>query len=113
MISLLAGESPGNDTDVGCHHKGGIKAHAELADYIHLFIFRIFLTKCQRPALGDDAQVVFQLFGAHATAVIADGKRPIFCVRRDPDMKILAGKLYAVVGKGAKIKLVQRVAGIG
>ena len=51
-----------DDGDLIRHHKGGVEAHAELADNIHVRVFLLqLLPELISTAGGDDAQVVLQL----------------------------------------------------
>ena len=61
---------------VFCHHKGGIKAHAKLADHIQLRLFILLHSLLKSPCagFGNGAQVALQFFLAHAAAVIGNGQ---------------------------------------
>ena len=94
------------------YHKGGIEPHAELPDDFHILAGLVFPLKVQTAALGDGAQVLFQLLGGHAAAVIGDGKQPVFLIHRQGDLVVAAGKGNAVIGQRAEIQLINGIASI-
>ena len=91
-----------------CHHKRGVKAHAELADKLGFFLFGILESK--RAGLGDCAQIFFQFFFGHADTVILDDKRALFLIRNKLNPEI---GCRVSVGKRLKMHLIYSVACIG
>ena len=91
LHALVAAVFAADDRDLVRHHKGGIEAHAELADdgdiLPGLFLVH-FVLELVGAALGDDAQVVFGLLHGHADAVIPDGDGARFFVDDDVDFVI-------------------------
>ena len=102
----------GNDLDMVRHHKSGIEPDAELADDVDILFRFILLFESEGTALGDGAEVVFQLLGGHAAAVVRYGQRPGFLIRGQADVKVFPGH-PVVFGQRLIIHLVQRVAGVG
>ncbi len=101
----------GDHGDLVGHHEGGVEAHAELADDVDVVAGVLFF-EVQAATLGDGAQIVFQIFGAHADAVIRNGDGAVLLVQAQPDGVVLFFQGYAVVGEGTEIQLVQRIAGV-
>ena len=99
------------------HHEGGVKAHAELADDVHLFVFlvllRHFLAEAVGAGGGDNAQVVFQIFLVHADAVIRNGEGPRLGVRLEEDPEITAVHAHVLIRQRQIAQLVLGVAGVG
>ena len=114
---LLRAIGPGDDGDRVRHHKGGVEAHAELTDHIHLggrlVVPLQLLLELEGAALGDGAQVGLQLVLRHAHSVVGHGEGPLLLVGNDGDLQILALDLYAVIGEGTVGQLVLCVAGVG
>ena len=92
-----------DDSDLFGHHKGRIKAHAELANDVHLGICLCVLLKIQAAAFGNGAQVLFQLVLRHANAVVAHGQRARVLIQRKADAKVFLFHLHGVVGEAAEI----------
>ncbi len=98
--------------NTACHHKRGIKAHAELADHIHLAAGFVFPFKIQTAAFGNGAKVFFQLVPRHADAVVAHRQRARILVQRKPNEKIFFFGGYGIVCEAAEIELVNGIARI-
>ena len=61
------------------HHKGGVEAHAELADDVGgvlpaVLLLGQLLLELEGAAAGDGAQVLLQLLLRHADAIVGDGQ---------------------------------------
>ena len=96
------------------HHEGGVEAHAELADDVGLVLVPLQLRlELQGAAFGDGAQVLLQLGGGHADAVIGDGEGAGGFVRGDGDAQVGTLHLHRVIGEGEVGQLVDGVAGVG
>ena len=111
---FLTAPGPRNDLHVIGHHEGGVKAHAELADHIHVVLFvPQLLLELERAAFGDGAQVAFQLLTGHADAVVGDGEGARVLVGDQGNFQVAAAGGDGAVCQGAVSKLVLRVAGVG
>ena len=112
---LVAAVLPGNHGDLVGDHEGGVEAHAELADDVHVRRLRLFhlLAELESAAGGDDSQVVLQVALVHADAVVADGEDPGLRVRLDVDEEVLPLHPHILVGEGLIAQLVDGVAGVG
>ena len=95
------------------HHEGGVEAHAELPDDVRGALLLHALLELQRAALGDGAQVLLQLLGAHAHAVVRHRQRAPLLVRGDGDAHIPPLELSRVVRQRQVGQLVDGVAGVG
>ena len=80
---------PGDHGDGRGHHKGGVEAHAELADDVDVLLLLHGLLEAQGAGLGDGAQVFFHLGLVHADAVVGDGQSTILRVTGDGDGKVV------------------------
>ena len=105
----------GDHSDLVGHHKGGVEAHAKLADDVQLGVVGVLglLLKLEGAALGDGAQVVFHLLLGHADAVVGHGEGAGVLVGDHHDLKILPVQPHLFVGKGLVGQLVDGVAGVG
>ena len=105
---------PRHHGDVVRHHKGGVEAHAELADHVGVLgVVPHLLLEFVGAGGGDDAQVVLQVLLVHADAVVGDGQSPVFLVHLDLDLEVLAAHAHGVIRQGLVAQLVTGVAGIG
>ena len=113
-IRLVAAVGAGDDCDQIAHHERGIKAHAKLTDDVHIVGFLLLLIfESKRAALGDHAEVVFQLLFGHADAGIPNGQGAVLFVHRNVDGKIFAIHILQMLFQRAVVQLVHRVAGVG
>ena len=115
-ISLVTAVGLGDDGDVVGHHKGGVEAHAELADDVDvlgLVLLGQVLLKLEGAALGDGAQVALQVLLAHAHAVIGDGEGAHLLVGDNGDFQLAAVHRHLVIGESLIGQLVFRIAGVG
>ena len=103
----------GDHCDLIADHEGGVEAHAELADDVDVVLFLGVLFEFQGSALGDGAQVVFQLLGGHADAVVGDGQGPGGLVDGEADGEIVPVQAGNAVGQGFVVELINGVAGVG
>ena len=110
---LIGAKGLGVHGHPGADHKGGVEAHAKLADDVHLVLLLGLLLKLEGAAAGDDAQVVVQLLLGHADAVVADREGAGLLVHGQLDGEVLPGKAGGAVLQGAVIELVNGVAGVG
>ena len=109
--AFSGGEGLGVDGDFVRHHKGGVEPNAELADDVHVLLAAVLLFEVQGAALGDGAQVVFQLFRRHADAVVFNGNGSGVFVVGQMDEQLF--RLAGVVGELDEMPLVQSIAGVG
>ena len=112
-VSGIGAESLAFHHDFVADHKGGIEAHAKLADDFDIFRFGIFLFKGLRTALGDGAEIVFQFIGGHADAVIGNLKDAVAFVEIDADLKIIFVQTDGFIGKRTEIELINGVGSVG
>ncbi|CAN3986065.1 D-cysteine desulfhydrase, partial [Dysosmobacter welbionis] len=92
---------PRHHGDVVRHHKGGVEAHAELADDVGVLgVVPHLLLELVGAGGGDDAQVVLQVLLVHADAVVGDGQGPVFLVHLDLDLEVLAAHAHGVIRQG-------------
>ena len=116
---LIGPIGPGADHHPVRHHKGGVEAHAELADDVHIFggLSRLgpvhLLLKAEGPAAGDGAQILLQFLLRHADAIVGNGQGPGLSVGEKGDLKILPLDVHLIVGEGLIGQLVHRIAGVG
>ena len=81
----------GDHRNALCDHKRGIEAHAELTDNIDVLRAFVLVFKCKRAALGNSAEIVFQLIFCHAYAVIRNSQFARVLVRFNGYCHIRAG----------------------
>ena len=112
-VRLLLAIFPGDNGDVVRHHKGGVEAHAELADDVGLGLLVQPLAELVGAAGGDNAQVVLQLVRVHTDAVVADGEGAVFLVNGQGDGEILPLEPHVLVCQGQITQLVDGVGGVG
>ena len=102
----------GDNGDLLRHHKGGVEADTELADDVDV-IALVFGLEIERAALGNRAEVLFQILLRHADAVIADGQRAAVLVRLDMDLQIVLCDADGGIGQALEIALVAGIRRIG
>ena len=99
------------------HHKGGVEAHAELADdgdVLSLGFLPVHLVlELEGTAPGDDAQVVLALLRGHADAVVPHGDGARFLVGDDLNFEVVPVQAHLVIGEGQVAQLVDGVRGVG
>ena len=113
---LVAAIGPGDHRHMVGHHKGGVEAHAELTDDVDvlpLLLLSQVLLELEGAALGDGAQVVFQLLPGHAHAVVGHGQGTHLLVRHNGDLQVLPVHRHLIVGEGLVGQLVLRITGVG
>ena len=95
--------------------EAGVEAHAELPDElgIRLLVAAELAHKIPRAALGNGAEVVDGLLGAHPDAVVGDGQRPGVLVETELDLQIGVAFVQAAVVDGLEAQLVAGVRRIG
>ena len=112
LPGLAAAVSLGNDGDAVGHHKGGVEAHAELADDVDVLIGVLGL-EVLAARMGDGAQVLLQFFPGHADAVVRDGEHTVFLVKGEQDAEILPVHPHRGVGQALEVELVDGVGCVG
>ena len=122
-IGALALPAPGlvravglaGDGDLVGHHEGGVKAHTELTDDVHvgLLVLIHVLLELEGAAAGDGAQVLLQLLPGHANAVVADGQGAGNLVGREDNLEVGPVQPHLVVGEGLVGQFIDGVAGVG
>ena len=115
---LAAAPGPGGDGDGVGHHKGGVEAHAELADDVGVALGDALglghvLLELEGAAFGDGTQVLLQFLLRHAHAVVADGEGARGLVGDEGDLKRAPVQRRAALGQGLVGQLVDGVAGVG
>ena len=117
LIGLLRTVLLRADGDLIGHHERGVEAHAELTDDVDvgllLVLFLRLLAELIGTRGGDHTKVVFELFAAHADAVIRNGQRAVFAVERHGDGEIAAIHAHLVVRQRDIAELVNGVARVG
>ena len=114
----LAVLGAGVDLDVLCHHEGGIEAHAELTDHVHIgrglallaLIHGLLEGECA--ALRYGAQILLQLLLRHAAAVVRDGQGPGGFAGGQPNEVIASVHALAAVLHGGVVPFINGVARI-
>ncbi len=95
--------------------KGGIEAHAELADQLGVLaaVAGHAGEKLLGAGAGDGTQIVDHLFPVHADAVVGDGERALVLVHREPDpgLRIVFQQLGVV--ERPETQFVAGVGGVG
>ena len=104
---------PGDNGDGGSYHKGGIEAHAELADDIDVLVLLHGLLEAQRAGFGDGAKVLDHFVLRHTDAVIGNGQGTVFGVTGDGDGKFVPVDAHLVVGQRRVGQLIDGVGGVG
>ena len=113
-VSLLLTVLLRHHRDPVRRHEGGVEAHAELTDDVHVFIVLAhLLPELVGAAGGDDAQIVLQLLLAHADAVVADGQGAPLRIGLDSDAEVLPLEAHVLIRQGPVAQLVDGVAGVG
>ena len=92
-----------DDGDALCHHKRRVKAHAELADDVHLGVGLCVLLKIQAAAFGNGSKVLLQLLLRHAYAVVAHRQGARVFIQRKADAEVLLFHLHGIVCEAAEI----------
>ena len=110
---LVAAVLSRHHRDVLRHHKGGIEAHAELADDVHIGVLLQLLLEGQGAALGDGTQVLLHFVPGHADAVVGDGQQAVLLVRFQGNGKVAAVQTHVLVGQRLIGQLVNGVGGVG
>ena len=110
-ICLLGAARLRNDLDVRGNHKRSVEADAELAYDVGI-IGLVLLLECQRTALCDGAEVVFQFFLGHTDAVIGNGQGACVFIRCQMNFKALLW-YEGRIGQGLEVALVNRITCIG
>ena len=113
LVSLVPTVSFTDDGDLIADHKGGVKANAELTDDVDVLLLVVFLLELKRAALGDGAQIVFQLFLGHTAAVVGNRQGSRLFVDGKPDGKVVPIKAAQVLAEGVVVQFVDGVAGVG
>ena len=93
----------GDDGDLVGHHEGGIEAHTELADDVHLGVGLCVLLKIQAAAFGNGAEVLLQFVLCHADAVVAHRQGVRGLIQRKADAEVLLLHLHGIVCEAAEI----------
>ena len=114
---LVAAPGLGDDGDGVGHHKGGVEAHAELADDVDVLGGLVILGQAglelAGAAAGDGAQVGLQILPGHADAVVGHGEGALLLVGDDGDLQVGPADPHGVVGEGLVGQLVLGIAGVG
>ena len=113
LVGLVRAVLLGDHGDFRGHHKGGVEAHAKLADDVNVLFLLHGLLEAQRAGLGNGTQVFFHFFQAHADAVIGHGKGAVFLVPGDGNGKLIPGNAHLFIGQGGIGQLVDGIGGIG
>ena len=100
-----------------CHHKGGVEAHAELADHIRRRLAAAArLGELLRKRLGararDRAEVLDELVARHADARVRDGQGVVRGVWNEVNLQSLLRLEDGRVREALEADLVQRIAGV-
>ena len=103
----------GDNGDGGGNHEGGVEAHAELADDVHILLLFHGLLEGQAAGLGDDTQVLLHVLPGHADAVIGNHQDPAALVPGDGDGELIPGNANLVIGQGGVGQLVDGIGGVG
>ena len=114
-VSLVGAVSLGDDLDLLGNHEGGVEAHAELADDVDVAALGIgvLLLEVERAGVGDGAQVLVHLVGAHADAGVADGDGALIEIEGDANGQVALLNLDGFVGEALEVELVHRVRCVG
>ena len=96
-------------------HERGVKAHAELADDVDVvaLVLGVLLLELLAAGVGDGAQVLLEVLGRHANAVIGDGERAGVLVERDANRQVALVDLDAGVGQALEVELVHGIGRVG
>ena len=107
----------GRHSDGIRHHERRIKAHAELANNVHILVLFIlfghFLAETVRTGRGDHAQIVFQVLLAHTDAVVGDRQGPRFGIGFDLDLEVAPVHPHFVIGQRQIAQFILGIAGVG
>ncbi len=98
---------------MGTDHKGRIETDPELADNLDVFFILHFLFKFKGTALGNRAQVIFQFLFCHTAAIVGNGQRSFFFIRKNPDHKIIAVQTGFSIRQRLIIQFVYCIACVG
>ena len=110
---LLGAKLSGDDPHLLGHHKGGVEAHAELADDIDILLLLHGLLEVEGAAVSDGAQILLHLLPAHADTVVRDGEGPGVLIRVQTDLEIAPVQAHGIVRQGLIGQLVDGVGGVG
>ena len=89
-------------------HEGRIEANAKLANDVGI-IGLVLLLECQRTALCDGAEVVFQLFLGHTDAVILHGQDAVFLIAGNEDAEIALVHAHGGIGQALVVELIDSI----
>ena len=112
LIALLRLIGASQHGDLIGHHKGRIKADAELTDDICGLVFFLgghILFKGKRARTGDGAEVFLKLLLGHTDTVIGYGDGTLLLIKLYADGRVGHSGTGGLVGKGKIGELVYRV----
>ena len=114
-VGFVRTKSAAHNAHTARYHEGRVKAHAKLADDIHIvaLTFGVLGLELLAAGMGNGTQVLLQLLGSHANAVIRNGKRTIVLVKGDADGKIGTVDVYVIIRKALEVELVHSVGSVG
>ena len=97
------------------HHEGGVEAHAELADDIHIVAlgFGVVGLELQAAGMRDGAEVFLQLVLGHADARIAHRDSAGITVEGHMDGQFVLADLHLGIGEAFEVELVHGVGCVG
>ena len=103
--------SAADDLHVAGDHKGGVEAHAKLADDVDIgaLLLGVLGLKLLGAGMGDGAQIALELLGGHANAVIRDGNGAGVFIKRDANSQVALVELDTRVLQALKVELVDGV----
>ncbi len=114
-VALVGTEGARDHADLLGHHEGGVEAHAEAADDVHGVALGLGVLGLELlgTGVGDGAEVLLELLGGHANAVIRDGEGAGVLVVSERDGQVLLVDLGGGVGQALEVQLVDGVRRVG
>ena len=125
---LVRPDGTGHHAYLLAHHEGGVEAHAELADDVHvgevvepLGLAGLALggglglggLELEGVGMGDGAEVAVELVLGHADAIVGHGDGALVAVEAHHDGQVVAAHGHRRVGEAAEVELVHGVGGVG
>ena len=113
--ALVGAEGARDHADRLGHHEGGVEAHAEAADDVDgvALLVGVGLLELLGAGVGDGAEVLLELVGGHADAVVRDSEGAGVLVVGERDGEVLLVDFGGGVGQALEVELVDGVGGVG
>ena len=125
---LIRPDGTRDDAHLATYHEGGIEAHAELADDVHVGkvaeplglaglafggSFRLGGLELEGVGMGDSAKIAIELVFGHADAVVGHGDRAGFGIVAHGNGQVIAAHGHGRISEAAEVELIHGIRGVG